>query len=607
LSAVNTSPDKQKDPSILIAQIENRLGPASIKYYLEQLDSHGRLQAGAQYESSYLKDSKLMTEEEFIKAHGGRDRVYDGFKNPYTDDELKILLENYRREPATRRATDILVEFALGERTELALDAPRAYASQERQDQEIKKLNEDPLLLDYLDELATIDEKVNATDRFSELLASGETFGRSLLVMQCDAYGIPLRLIPLASIRLGKIYCDAETWELLGFEYKDYKGDKRIVSVEDCIHYEANDYHMTPNARGFGISTAEPTMYTAMSLRTAYEIAIPEIRRSKWAPFHIMQFPEIETQETLNSIAAQIEPGKSQVWGAGQIQIHKMDLNDTRIKELMETIEMSQKEIFRSFGIALVFAYQDEQNRATAQFSANLMRVTKLTKIRTRLRNTLEPQWYDRNLKALIKKKQAERAQGYIDPNQLQPPTPELLQEPQPEPLSQYQEEGIVTNLERTSNVMQLDVSALPFRPRLKFVDKKVDTFLELTAAALGWKNAGVLNDEEALEIAQLEQFVEKVRARKAAEALNTDTEVTTVQGPAEVPGKPQPTTQAAPNKDPIPNFPLATTQGGSILPTEEMQQLEVATKLKAASNEKLKEELALEIRRALRELYENK
>ena len=127
------------------------------------------------------------------------------------------------------------------------MDTSRAYADQNRQNEAIKALSEDPLLVDYLDDLATIDEKVNATDRFTELLISGENFGRSVLVMQYDPDGIPVRLIPLASIRLGKVYADIETWEILGIEYKDYKGDQRILKAEDIIHYEANDYHIVPN------------------------------------------------------------------------------------------------------------------------------------------------------------------------------------------------------------------------------------------------------------------------------------------------------------------------------------------------------------------------
>ena len=153
---------------------------------------------------------------------------------------------------ATRRALDILAEFTLGERTELVMDTPNAYADQKRQDDAIKTLTSDPMLIDYLDELATIDEKVNATDRFTELLISGENFGRAVLVKQYDEDGIPIRLIPLASIRLGKVFCDAETWELLGIEYKDYKGEQRILKKEDIIHYEPNDFHITPNTRYMG-------------------------------------------------------------------------------------------------------------------------------------------------------------------------------------------------------------------------------------------------------------------------------------------------------------------------------------------------------------------
>ena len=164
--------------------------------------------------------SNLLSEDEFIKAHGGPDKVYSGFKDPYTEDEKKILTRKLRREPATRRALDILAEFTLGERTELVMDTPNAYADQKRQDEAIKTLTSDPILIDYLDELATIDEKVNATDRFTELLISGENFGRAVLVKQYDEDGIPIRLIPLASIRLGKVFCDAETWELLELSTK---------------------------------------------------------------------------------------------------------------------------------------------------------------------------------------------------------------------------------------------------------------------------------------------------------------------------------------------------------------------------------------------------
>jgi hypothetical protein len=551
--------------NILVSTDKYLPSPSHVEYY-------STLKGAAYIEPTATTKSNLLSEDEFVKAHGGPDKVYSGFKDPYTEDEKKILLENYRREPATRRALDILAEFTLGERTELVMDTPNAYADQKRQDEAIKTLTSDPMLIDYLDELATIDERVNATDRFTELLISGENFGRSVLVKQYDEDGIPIRLIPLASIRLGKVFCDAETWELLGIEYKDYKGEQRILKKEDIIHYEPNDFHITPNTRYMGAATAEPTMYTAMSLRTAYEIAIPEIRKSKWAPFHILQFPQIQSQEKLDEIAAQIQPGKSQVWGEGQIMVHKVDLNNINLKELYDSIIESQKEIFRSFGIALVFAFQDEQNRATAQFSSNLMRVTKLTKIRTRLRNVLEPQWYEPNLRALMKRRQKETG----------------LEEPS---LEQYQETGLVNALEKSARILKVDPNALPFKPRMKFVDKKVDTFLEISAAALGWYQAGIIDEEMAAEIGGLDQFLERIAAKQAeAERMRLTTpapgtmplQESVLQNPQESQAK----------LNPIPSLPLSTSPRGA----SSLKSLDEETTISRAK-------IAKELLQTLREL----
>ena len=562
------------DSNIIISTDKWIARPTNIAYYTEHQhpklaalfeEPDSNLKAAALQEQQQLTKSNLQSEEEFLKAHGGREKVYDAFKDPYSEDEKKILLENYCREPATRRALDILTEFTLGERTELVMDTSRAYADQNRQNEAIKALSEDPLLVDYLDDLATIDEKVNATDRFTELLISGENFGRSVLVMQYDPDGIPVRLIPLASIRLGKVYADIETWEILGIEYKDYKGDQRILKAEDIIHYEANDYHIVPNSRYFGRSTAEPTMYTAMSLRTTNEIALPEIRKQKWAPFHILQLPQIESQQKLDQIRDALQPGKTQVWGAGDIKIHELKLNDINLDQFHNSIVSSEKDIFRSFGIALVFAFQDEQNRSTAQFSSNLMRVTKLTKIRTRLKNVLEPQWYERNLRALMKKRDKEV-------NELQ----------QGDGLEQYQDTGVVNALERSTKILKIDPNALPFRPRMKFVDKKVDTFLEISEAALGWYQANILSKEEAAELGQLDQYVEKIAAREAEQKLLTPT----TPAPITEPAVPQKITDLTPN--------FGGAQGGSVI--EGLEELK-------ASHELKKIEITKQIAQAVKDL----
>jgi hypothetical protein len=305
-------------------------------------------------------------------------------------------------------------------------------------------------------------------------------------------------------------------------------------------------------------------MYTAMSLRTTNEIALPEIRKQKWAPFHILQLPQIESQEKLDQIRDALQPGKTQVWGAGDIKIHELKLNDINLDQFHNSIVSSEKDIFRSFGIALVFAFQDEQNRSTAQFSSNLMRVTKLTKIRTRLKNVLEPQWYERNLRALMKKRQNEV-------NQLQG-----------DGLEQYQDTGVVNALERSTKILKIDPNALPFRPRMKFVDKKVDTFLEISEAALGWYQANILSKEEAAELGQLDQYVEKIAAREAEQKLLTPT----TPAPITEPAVPQKITDLTPN--------FGGAQGGSVI--EGLEELK-------ASHELKKIEITKQIAQAVKDL----
>ena len=231
----------------------------------------------------------------------------------------------------------------------------------------------------------------------------GRHFGRSVLVKQYDENGIPIRLIPLASVKLGKVYVDSETWELIGIEYKDYPDEHRIIKVEDMIHYEANDYHITPNSRYFGLGDSEPVMHIAASLRVTNEIAIPEMRTQGWAPLDILQFPELGSQESLEAIKDQIKPGKRMILGKGSVVHTKVDLQGD-LEKTLKSVEESTKDILRAYGVPLVVAFQDEQNSATAGYALNQMKVSVFEKHRTKLRNVLEPQWYGPNLRALLKK-----------------------------------------------------------------------------------------------------------------------------------------------------------------------------------------------------------
>ena len=518
--------------NIILAYDPYRIVPSQTAYS----KSIKKRQKGAAYSSSSYYNQipsqpGLLSEQELKKMHP---ECYDGFKDPLAEEDKRILHENYRRDGATRRALEFLAEFVLGERTELAMRPVTSFATQAREDAEVKQLMSDPENLDLLDQLATIDENVSLNDNLNALFTSGRHFGRAVLVKQYDENGIPIRLIPLASVKLGKVYVDSETWELIGIEYKDYPDEHRIIKVEDMIHYEANDYHITPNSRYFGLGDSEPVMHIAASLRVTNEIAIPEMRTQGWAPLDILQFPELGSQESLEAIKDQIKPGKRMILGKGSVVHTKVDLQGD-LEKTLKSVEESTKDILRAYGVPLVVAFQDEQNRATAGYALNQMKVSVLEKHRTKLRNVLEPQWYIPNLKALIRKRAG------------------LPQE-------EEEQKGIIPALEQSARILELDPETiqLPFKPKMIFKDKSFDSFLEKSAALLGWLNAGGLTIPMALQAADLDEFVEPMKAELAAK----------IQREALIPGMPstpgaEPTTvMPTQSETEIPNFPINKSMG---------------------------------------------
>ena len=482
---------KAKD-NIILSYDPYRIVPSQTTY--SKSIKKKQTQKGAAYSSYYNQipsQPGLLSERELKDAHPS---CYDGFKDPLAEEDKRILHENYRRDGATRRALEFLAEFTLGERTELAMRPVTSFATQAREDAEVKQLMSDPENLDLLDQLATIDENVGLNDNLNALFTSGRHFGRSVLVKQYDENGIPIRLIPLASVKLGKVYVDSETWSLIGIEYKDYPDEHRIIKVEDMIHYEANDYHITPNSRYFGLGDSEPVMHIAASLRVTNEIAIPEMRTQGWAPLDILQFPELGSQESLEAIKDQIKPGKRMILGKGSVIHTKVDLQGD-LEKTLKNVEESTKDILRAYGVPLVVAFQDEQNRATAGYALNQMKVSVLEKHRTKLRNVLEPQWYLPNLRALMRKRTGT--------------------------VPEEEEGGMIPALEHSAKILEIDAEALqvPFKPKMIFKDKSFDSFLEKSAALLGWLNAGGLTIPMALEEAGLDQWIEPMKAELAADA----------------------------------------------------------------------------------------
>ena len=70
------------------------------------------------------------------------------------------------------------------------------------------------------------------------------------------------------------------------------------------------------------------------------EIAIPEMRTQGWAPMDILQFPELSSQESLDTLREMIQPGKRMILGKGSVIHTKVDLQGDLEKTLKSVEEI---------------------------------------------------------------------------------------------------------------------------------------------------------------------------------------------------------------------------------------------------------------------------
>ena len=110
------------------------------------------------------------------------------------------------------------------------------------------------------------------------------------------------------------------------------------------------------------------------------------------------------------------------------------------------------------------------------------------------------------------------------------------------------------------------------------FKDKSFDSFLEKSAALLGWLNAGGLTIPMALEAADLNEYVEPMRAELAAQAQRQIVSTLTPSSPGAMPSAP------VQNETEIPNFPINKsmgTMGGSSVDSKDDPSRKVGRRTK--------------------------
>jgi hypothetical protein len=395
-------------------------------------------------------------------------------------DKIRIH-ENVRRDGGTKLALSILSYFMLGKNTTISLGLPRRYANKARETAALQMIQNNEDYLNMLEEIMNRDDELDMVQRQIALIASGNAFGRAVQVRQYDGEGFPIRNIPLASARLGRVWVDKKTWKFLGVEYKDYVKNKRILLAKDIIHYEVDDWHITPNGLYYGLSTAENVIAIGERNRVANETSMPEIIKSLWAPIMLVKATGPRSAAKMREMVANFKRGKT-IFYNDDIEITVIPLTHD-LEKLNLVTKDGEKAILRAFTVPIGTAFEDDPNRAT-------------------LEKSLE-QWYNGPLK--FKRSQLDEVmwkQHY---------------RPQVEK-------------------MMVAGEQIPFRIETQFENIRTDSFLDMSSALLGWVNAGLLNGDIARTEANLGKYNDDMNAealKKQVLGNNMVTQEMNMQGQA--------------------------------------------------------------------------
>jgi hypothetical protein len=497
---VSVNDRKSGNPLVAFLDTSNAAGiveelfskaPEKTKY------AEGLLQ-GASYQD--IEKLEPITEKQMkaLYPHATSVRSVDPLKQV---DKTRIH-DNIRRDGSTFMALWLLCIFTLGSETTITLGLNRKYANQQRTEEQLKILNNNPEYLDILEQIMNIDNDIDLHSRQLELLFSGGAFGRSVQVRQYGPDGMPCRYIPISSSRLGRVWEDKYTHEFLGVEGKDYSTGHNILLAKDIIHYEENDFSLTPNSRYYGMSLAETSIAIGERNRAANEIAIPEIMKRYFTPL-MKVMTKTRSQAKLNQIR--------DAWKAGKILFINDDIEvevipvQHDLEKVRDTVKEGEKSTYAHFSVPLGVAFPDIQNRSTFEGSMLQWYDGPINFRRRRFSNVMWYQHYKPMLEKILEGRMMERIG---DPG------------------------GVVnTLLQKASNP-----EPLPFRIETEYTNIRTVGFLDTAAALAQFHDRSLLEGWMVREESGLGKYNDEMAAVEANKKVLGNnlltTEMKLAQGP---------------------------------------------------------------------------
>lgn len=523
--------------------------------------------------------------------------------DPLTDEQKLKIHEAIQADGGVRRGLSFWRKFVFGRKVTALFRVKKSdLLRTEILDAVTKRIDMHPDLIKYRSRIRDIDDEVKLRESVQSICDNLFGYGRAVLVKLFNEDKLPVRLVPISSHQLGKVYLDGKTFEFIGVEYKELE-KKNILLASDIIHFELNDNNVTPNSMYYGTSNVFPVLSMAETNLINRERNFPEIIRKRWAATLL-----IKTSTRSTARNQQIVDEVSNRAGGSVVIPDLVDAQniqvDTELTSLINYMVEADKKILRDMELPMSAGgfLSSEITRAMAQAELHVWAESTLEDLREMMTDILVKQWYYPNLVRILEtdvlefgvetnftpaplfdptfgeeqdpndpsptsgmEEQQNINKEQPDPKQKQQQAPDnaagagaaggtepaapteggggggsgssILEKlgfdlnameklrkmkPKPEVLKEMIMQKLaniafdITNelimLTRDDLVSLTGEIKIPFETYLKFENIIFDTFLDRSAGVLGIKSAGVIDDDMALELMKLEQYIPRMR-----------------------------------------------------------------------------------------------
>lgn len=326
-------------------------------------------------------------------------------EDPYLPEQKLAMHEAINGDGAVKRALSFWRKFLFGKEILVEFEPRKQLDDEVQSDIVTQRMSHHADVIKYRNRLRDIDDEVKLRQTLQANCDNLFGFGRCCFVKLENDAGYPVRLVPLSSYKLGKVWIDALTFEFIGVEYTEIKSEenKNILLASDIVYITLNDNNVSPNTRYYGNSLIFPILSISETNRINRERNFPEIIRKKWAATLVIK------TSTKNPAKNQQIVDMVNNRAAGTVAIPDLISaenikTDTELPGLIQYSIETDKKIFRDMELTIGASGLGEafQTRSAAQSELNVWAESTLEDLRENITDMLREQWYYPNLNKIV-------------------------------------------------------------------------------------------------------------------------------------------------------------------------------------------------------------